>query len=223
MAENESALISRWQQINQRIQELAELHPAAEPRKLLAVSKYAEDEAVRILYRAGQYDFAENYLQAALKKMAALNGLSIIWHFIGQLQANKCATIAQNFSWVHSLAAVKHAELLAHARQGNPALQICLQVNFSPDQEKYGVVPQDLPQLIEAVLNLPTLCLRGLMVLPKPGVVDDFAKLAELRDRMAAQFQISLPTLSMGMSADYTTAIAAGATILRVGSALFHH
>lgn len=219
---NDHALVLRWQQLCQRIQDLAQSYPAEEPRKLLAVSKYASIDAVRVLHQAGQLDFAENYLQPALKKISALAGLPIIWHFIGSLQGNKCVEIAQHFSWVHSLTQAKHALLLAQARQNQEPLQVCLQVNFSKDHaDRNGVLPEALPSLIETILPLPSLHVRGLMVFPKAGMADDFVRLARLRDELEKQFQIRLPTLSMGVSSDYAEAIAAGATIVRIGSILF--
>lgn len=217
-----AALIQRWQKLSEHIQSLA-MHDVAarEPIKLLAVSKYASSEAIHVLFQAGQLDFAENYLQAALKKMAVLADLPIVWHFIGNLQSNKCAVIAKHFSWVHSLASPKHALLLAQARQHVTPLQVCVQINLSDDEHKYGMSPEAASALVEAVLQLPALQLRGLMVLPKAGGVADFTKLAQLRDQLETQFSIFLPTLSMGMSADYPEAIAAGATLVRIGSSLF--
>lgn len=217
---NDDALVIRWQQLCQRIQNLAQAYPVEEPRKLLAVSKYASIKAVRVLHQAGQFDFAENYLQPALKKISALADFPIIWHFIGSLQSNKCAKIAQHFHWVHSLTQAKHALLLAQARQAQTPLQVCVQVKFT-DDGKSGVRPEAVPSLIEAILQLPNLQLRGLMVFPKIGAIDDFARLAALRDQLENQFQIRLPTLSMGTSGDYAEAIAAGATMVRIGSILF--
>jgi len=220
---NEVALIERWQKLCQHINLLAIPAAAQEPVKLLAVSKYTSIDAIRILFQAGQCDFAENYLQAALKKIAALADSPIIWHFIGSLQSNKCTVIAKHFSWVHSLTQSKHALLLAQAREHPTPLQICLQINFSHDQNKYGLLPEEAPALVETVLKCPALQLRGLMVLPKVGAVNDFAQLAKLRDQLEQRFSISLPTLSMGMSSDYAEAIAAGATLVRIGSLLFQN
>jgi PLP dependent protein len=219
---NNDLLVARWRALRDDLRALAQ-SPDREPVQLLAVSKYSGVEAIRILCAVGQYDFAESYLQSALQKIIALADLPITWHFIGHLQSNKCEAIAKNFSWVHSLTQIKHACLLAHARSAATPLQICLQINFSDDQKKHGLLPEAVPALIEVVLKQPALQLRGLMVLPKPGAVDDFKRLAELRDQLEKEFSISLPTLSMGMSADYRAAISAGATVVRIGSLLFQH
>jgi pyridoxal phosphate enzyme (YggS family) len=214
-------LINRRDNLCSKLEHLASLYPAAEPRLLLAVSKYADIESMRMLYEAGQRDFAENYWQSAIKKIAMLSDLNIIWHYIGELQSNKCQKIAKCFNWVHSLTKPKHALLLAQGRHGLPALQICLQVNLSRDSSRNGVLPENLFMLAQAVLAYPELSLRGLMLLPKPDEAGDFERLAQLRDQLAAQLNRALPTLSMGMSGDYVQAVAAGATMIRIGSALF--
>lgn len=208
-----------YQTLCAKVASLSQNFPGREPVKILAVSKYATVEQIREIAAAGQRDFAENYWQMAKTKMAALQDLSLNWHFIGELQSNKCKEIAQHFSWVHSLAKIKHVALLAKHAVGN--LQICLQVNLSGEVEKYGVLPEELTALAKEVLCYPSLQLRGLMVLPKLGETRDFFELAKLRNQLEQTLQINLPTLSMGMSGDYEAAIQAGSTMVRIGSLIF--
>ncbi|MCD6046805.1 MAG: alanine racemase domain protein [Gammaproteobacteria bacterium] len=215
-------LKDNYQKLCCHIAELSVQSPVREPVKILAVSKYASVEAVREIAAAGQKDFGENYWQSAKAKMQMLADLPLVWHFIGSLQSNKCMEIAQYFSWVHSVAKTKHVALLAKARENLPPLQICLQVNFSHDTRKYGVLPEDVLMLAKEVLKYPSLNLRGLMVLPKPGETKDFIQLAKLRNEIEQSLAIELPTLSMGMSDDYEVAIKAGATIVRIGSKIFN-
>jgi len=191
--------------------------------ELLAVSKTFPAAALREAYLAGQRCFAESYLQEALGKIADLHDLAVEWHFIGPIQSNKTRAIAENFAWVHSVDRLKIAERLSAQRPEHlPPLQLCLQVNISGEASKGGVPPGEVGALAEAVARLPNLQLRGLMAIPAPAdeVAEQragFAQLRELRD------QISLPldTLSMGMSHDFAAAIAEGATIVRIGSAIF--
>jgi pyridoxal phosphate enzyme (YggS family) len=213
---------NNYQKLCHHIAELSAQSQEREPVKVLAVSKYASVEAVREIAAAGQKDFGENYWQTAKTKMQILNDLPIIWHFIGSLQSNKCIEIAQHFSWVHSVAKLKHVALLAKAREGLSPLQVCLQVNFSEDSRKYGVLPEDVLVLAREVLQYSSLHLRGLMVLPKPGETKDFMQLVKLRNEIEQSLAIELPTLSMGMSEDYEAAIKAGATIIRIGSKIFN-
>ena len=199
---------------------------SADAISLLAVSKTFAPDAIREAYQAGQICFAENYLQEALEKIAALHDLQIEWHFIGPIQSNKTRPIAENFSWVHSVDRLKIAERLSAQRPAHlPPLQICLQVNVSGEASKSGVAPGELPDLASAVAGLPNLVLRGLMAIPAPS--DDvatqrlyFAQLRELRDQLDCQ-GLQLDTLSMGMSHDFVAAIAEGATIVRIGTAIF--
>lgn len=203
--------------------------------RLLAVSKAQPSALLREAALAGQQIFGENYLQEALDKQADLSDLNIEWHFIGPIQSNKTQAIAQNFSWVHSVDRLKIAERLNAARPGNlPPLQVCIQVNVSNEDSKSGVWPQELNALARAIAELPNLTLRGLMAIPAP--TDDislqhrqFSKVRELYETLRAQgldesskFTVSgLDTLSMGMSEDFSAAIAEGATIVRIGSAIF--
>ena len=191
--------------------------------RLLAVSKTQPAEAIRAAYACGQGDFGENYLQEALGKQQELTDLPLCWHFIGPIQSNKTKAIAEHFAWVHSVDRLKIAQRLAEQRPAElPPLNVCLQVNVSGEASKSGCAPQDLPALAAAVAALPHLRLRGLMAIPEP--TDDpaeqraaFARLRELQARLPYE----LDTLSMGMSHDLESAIAEGATWVRIGTALF--
>jgi len=199
---------------------------AAEDVSLLAVSKTFPAEAIREAHLSGQTRFAESYVQEALGKIAELAELAIEWHFIGPIQSNKTRSIAENFAWVHSVDRLKTAERLSAQRPANlPALQLCLQVNISGEASKRGTAPEAVGALAQAVAQLPHVALRGLMAIPAPS--DDvalqratFTRLRELRDQLNRQ-GLHLDTLSMGMSHDFVAAIAEGATMVRVGSAIF--
>ena len=193
---------------------------------LLAVSKTFTAEAVRAAHAAGQREFGENYVQEGMEKIAALSALPLVWHFIGPVQSNKTRSIAEHFDWVHSVAREKIALRLAQARPPELGpLDICLQVNVSGEASKSGVAPEEVRPLAEAVRALPRLRLRGLMAVPEPS--DDielqrrrFRGLRILLEQLnAAGF--GLDTLSMGMSQDLEAAIMEGATIVRVGTAIF--
>jgi len=194
--------------------------------RLLAVSKTCPAPALREAYAAGQTVFGESYLQEALDKLAALADLPLEWHFIGPIQSNKTRPIAENFAWVHSVDRFKIAERLALARPAKlPPLNVCLQVNISGEDSKSGVAPEKVEELARAIATLPQLKLRGLMAIPRP--TDDVAEqraqcrlLRQLFDQLNAQ-GMGLDTLSMGMSDDLEAAIMEGATIVRVGSAIF--
>ena len=193
---------------------------------LLAVSKAHPAGALRAAYDAGQRVFGESYLQEALDKMAELVGLPIDWHFIGPIQSNKTRPIAEHFSWAHGVDRLKIAQRLADARSDKlPPLNVCLQVNVSGEASKSGCPPQELPELAHAVAALPRIRLRGLMAIPEP--TSDvalqrrrFRILFELHEALKRE-GLALDTLSMGMSADLEAAIAEGATLVRVGSAIF--
>jgi hypothetical protein len=194
--------------------------------RLVAVSKTFRPPALRAAWAGGQRAFGENYVQEALDKMQSLEDLAIEWHFIGPIQSNKTRAIAERFHWVHSVDRLKIARRLSEARPaGLPPLQVCLQVNLDGEESKSGASPQELEALARAVAGLPGLRLRGLMSIPKPTPDPlqqraQFRALRELRDRLAAA-GIALDTLSMGMSEDLEAAIAEGATIVRVGRAIF--
>lgn len=193
---------------------------------LLAASKTFAPEAIRAAYMVGQTRFAESYIQEALHKIAALHDLPIEWHYIGPIQSNKTRAIAEHFAWVHSVDRLKIAERLSVQRPVHlPPLQACLQVNISGEASKSGVPPGEVTQLAMQVAHLPHLRLRGLMAVPEPS--DDvnaqraaFARLRELFEQLKRQ-GLQLDTLSMGMSHDFAAAIAEGATMVRIGSAIF--
>ena len=198
--------------------------------QLLAVSKTFPPQAVLEAINAGQTAFGENYLQEALDKMAsvsaALPGREIAWHFIGPIQSNKTRPIATSFDWVHTVDRLKIAQRLSEQRPAQAApLNICLQVNISGEASKSGVTPADLPELARLVAQLPRLRLRGLMAIPEPETDETrqraaFAQLRTLFEQLRGA-GLALDTLSMGMSGDMGAAIAEGATMVRVGSAIF--
>ncbi len=199
--------------------------------RLLAVSKTFGADAVREASAAGQRAFGENYVQESLDKIAALagervDGERLEWHFIGPLQSNKTRPVAEHFDWVHSVDRLKIAERLSAQRPtGMAPLQVCLQVNISGEASKSGVAPGDVPAVARAIAALPNLRLRGLMAIPEPE--DDparqrapFRAVRELFDALCAG-GLPLDTLSMGMSGDLEAAIAEGATMVRIGTAIF--
>jgi pyridoxal phosphate enzyme (YggS family) len=200
---------------------------------LLAVSKTFDVQAVLAAAQAGQRAFGENYVQEAIDKIAAMRDmrahnpdLQLEWHFIGPIQSNKTRQIAEHFDWVHSVDRLKIAQRLSEQRPAEmPPLQICLQVNVSGEATKSGLEPDALLELARAVVLLPNIRLRGLMAIPEP--TEDvqqqraaFAKLRFMQNDLQA-VGIQTDTLSMGMSADMDAAIAEGATIVRIGTAIF--
>jgi PLP dependent protein len=193
---------------------------------LIAVSKGKSAEIVKQAATAGVTDFGENYLKEALSKLDELGALPVRWHYIGQIQSNKTRSIAERFAWVHSLDRVGIARRLSEQRPYHaPPLQICLQVALVREPAKGGVEVEDLAQLAAEVAQLPRLNLRGLMCLPPPQPNPQaeralFARLRGLKDQLNAN-GLKLDTLSMGMSADFESAIAEGATMVRIGTALF--
>ncbi len=193
---------------------------------LLAVSKTRSTDELRTIAELGQRRFGENYLQEALSKIEALRDLNLEWHFIGPLQSNKTKPVAEQFAWVHSVDRFKLACRLSEQRpSGLQPLNICLQVNVSGELSKSGVSFSELPELARQVAKLPNLCLRGLMAIPAPA--GDFETqrqpLRQLREALQElnQSGLQLDTLSMGMSDDLEAAVAEGATIVRIGTALF--
>jgi pyridoxal phosphate enzyme (YggS family) len=198
--------------------------------QLLAVSKTFPFQAVLEAMQTGQRAFGENYVQEGVDKIAAVAAAApdaqLEWHFIGPIQSNKTRPIAENFAWVHAIDRLKIAQRLSEQRPANlPPLNVCLQVNISGEASKSGVSPAELPELARQVAALPNLRLRGLMAIPEPE--SDAAKqhLPFARVRLLyEQLQrdgMDLDTLSMGMSGDLAAAIAEGATIVRIGSAIF--
>lgn len=194
--------------------------------RLIAVSKTFPADAVREVASAGQTAFGENYVQEAADKMSELNDLALEWHFIGPIQSNKTRLIAERFAWVHSVDRLKIAQRLAEQRPATlPPLNILLQVNLSGEASKSGCSPNELSELARAVGDLPRVRLQGLMTIPEP--TDDpslqrqrFAALKTLR-RQLEEEGLRVPELSMGMSADLEAAIMEGATLVRIGKAVF--
>ena len=194
--------------------------------RILAVSKRHSVDAIRAAAAAGQTAFGENYVQEALAKIDALADLELEWHFIGAIQSNKTRDIAARFDWVHTVDRAKIARRLNEQRPHHaPPLNVCIQVNVDDEPQKAGVDPAELPGLAQLVDELPRLRLRGLMCIPKAdesGIPPrgSFAALRRLAAELAAA-GIGTDTLSMGMSADIEAAIAEGATIVRIGTAIF--
>lgn len=193
---------------------------------LLAVSKTFDADAVADAHAAGQTAFGENYIQEAVGKIALLRHLPLVWHCIGPLQSNKTRLVAEYFDWVQTVDRLKIAQRLSAQRPAHlPPLQVCIQVNVDGGATKSGVAPAAALDLARAVAALPHLRLRGLMCIPEPAV--DFATACAVFKKATALFEalnaagLALDTLSMGMSADLEAAIAAGSTLVRVGSAIF--
>ncbi|GAB2790181.1 YggS family pyridoxal phosphate-dependent enzyme [Halomonas shantousis] len=208
---------------------LEEAGRSPDAARLLAVSKTKPASAIRAAYAADQRDFGENYLQEALDKQAELGDLDdIVWHFIGPLQSNKTRAVAEHFQWVHSIDRAKVARRLSEQRPAALGpLDVCLQVNVSGETSKSGIAPEQLPALAEEVAQLPSLRLRGLMTIPAPAdtLAAQRRPLARLRELFEALQQrhpeLALDTLSMGMSDDLEAAVQEGATLVRLGSAIF--
>ncbi len=226
-----STIVANLQAVNRRITTAAEL--ALRPRdavQLLAVSKTFGADAVIAAAQGGQRAFGENYLQEALDKIDSVKemhaGLLLEWHFIGPIQSNKTRLIAEHFDWVHTVDREKIAQRLSDQRPAHlPPLNVCLQINISGELSKSGLPPKQALSVAQAVAAMPHLRLRGLMAIPEPQQDlqmqrKSFRDLRELRDRLNMH-GLMLDTLSMGMSADLESAIAEGATIVRIGSAIF--
>lgn len=193
---------------------------------LLAVSKTFGQQVVREAFAAGQRAFGENYIQEAVEKMAALADLPIEWHCIGPIQSNKTRLVAAHFAWAHTVDRLKIAERLSAQRPPElPPLQMCIQVNVDGGANKSGVTPGEALALARAVAALPRLKLRGLMAIPEPAPDFEAARAVHMRARALFDHMnaagLGLDTLSLGMSADLEAAIAAGSTLVRIGSAIF--
>ena len=217
----------KLQIIGTEIENAAEQYQRAENSvQLLAVSKRHSIEAIQEAYDAGQTAFGENYVQELVEKAEALHKLTIEWHFIGPLQSNKTKQIAATASWVHTIDRLKIAQRLNDQRpDGLPALSVCIQVNISGEDSKSGVMEDELSELTQQLSKMPHLRLRGLMAIPAPTndfekQRETFAKVSALKDQLN-QCGYNLDTLSMGMSGDMNAAIAEGATIVRIGTAIF--
>ena len=229
METNQSSIAENLHQVRQRIDAACAL-ACRDPHtvRLLAVSKTCPGSAVRAAHAAGQAAFGENYVQEGLAKIDELSDLrpSLAWHLIGPLQSNKTRAVAEAFDWVHGVDRLKIAQRLSEQRPaGLPPLNICLQVNASGEASKGGVGWGEVPALAHAVAALPGLRLRGLMSIPEP-VADLAAQraphraLREAFERLQTE-GLALDTLSMGMSADLEAAVLEGATLLRIGTAIF--
>ena len=222
-----SAIADNLQAVKARISNAAAaVGRSPESVRLLAVSKTWPLACVLDAAEAGQRAFGENYVQEGIDKIAAVSGRNLEWHFIGPLQSNKTKPVAEHFDWVHSINRLKIAERLSAQRPAYLApLQVCVQINVSGEASKSGCAPDEALALCRAVAALPGLQLRGLMAIPEP--TDDlqaqripFRKLRELREQICAA-GLPLDTLSMGMSHDLEAAVAEGATIVRIGTAIF--
>lgn len=196
---------------------------------LLAVSKRHPVSSIRLAFAHQQKDFGENYLTEALEKQAQLTDLAITWHYIGSIQSNKTRKIAENFAWVHTVDSLKVAKRLSMQRPETlPPLNICLQINVDKENSKSGLPPdvELLIPLVDEIRSLKQLHLRGLMCIPAPKKTQDeerqtFNTMQQLLETINQRLALSLDTLSMGMSHDLETAIEQGATIVRVGTAIF--
>jgi len=212
--------------IRQQITDAQARFEATQSVTLCAVSKAQPATAIRAAYDAGQTVFGENYLQEALQKQAELEDCAIAWHFIGPIQSNKTQPIARHFDWVHSVDRLKIAQRLSDARPSDlPPLNICLQVNISEEASKSGASGQELLELALNIKQLPHLQLRGLMAIPAPcsnfeQQRDQFRQVRALFDQLN-NHGLQLDTLSIGMSGDFAAAIAEGATLVRIGTAIF--
>ncbi len=222
-----SDVAARLAAVRDRIREAEQTH-GRQPGsvELLAVSKRQPLDAMQTAYEAGQRAFGENYLQEGVDKRQTMTATDIEWHFIGALQSNKTRPAAEGFDWVHAVDRLKIARRLSEQRpEPLGALQCCIQVNVSGEASKAGVSPQALPELAHAMAELPRLRLRGLMTLPEAVTGFEaqraaFRELRQLQDALIAD-GLALDTLSMGMSNDLEAAIAEGATLVRLGTAVF--
>ncbi len=218
------------QQLHGRIQRAC--HQASRPVDsvaLLVVTKTFSASDGREAFEAGERRFGENYVQEGVDKVEALSDLrgQVAWHLIGPLQSNKTRVVAERFDWVHSVDRLKIAQRLAEQRPADlPPLNVCLQVNISGEDSKSGLAPAEVADVARAVAALPALRLRGLMAIPEPAATLEAQRqphraLAELLATLNRDLDLALDTLSMGMSADMDAAILEGATMVRVGSAIF--
>jgi len=219
-----SSISANLQAVQRRISEARQGDSCAV--SLVAVSKSQPVEAIRAAFEAGCRDFGENYVQDALPKIAALSDLPVTWHFIGHLQGNKAREVAERFDWVHAVDRAKIAAALSRARPaGRPPLNVLVQVNISDEETKGGVSVEEVPALVAEIGGLPGIALRGLMGMASLTTDvarqrSEFASLRRVFDDLVAK-GFRLDTLSMGMSQDFESAIAEGATMVRIGTAIF--
>lgn len=221
-------MASRLEKVHQDIiNACAQFGRTSKDIQLLAVSKSHSITSIREAARAGQFAFGENYVQEARLKIEALQDLPLEWHYIGQIQSNKTRAIAEHFDWVHTVSSIRIAKRLADQRPDNlPPLNVCIEVNIDQAENKGGITVNNLFLLSEAILSLPRLRLRGLMVIPEPreNIGEQrllFKRCQILQSELSDQLGIKLDTLSMGMSQDFVAAIAEGSTLIRIGSAIF--
>lgn len=216
--DEKNALIQRWQTVKQQI---TDRNPDVQ---LLAVSKTKSADMIATLAYMGQQHFGENYVQEAVEKIQALSYLHLDWHYIGHIQRNKTKDLAEHFSWVHGVDRLIIAERLNEQRPAYlPKLNVCIQINIDDEDTKSGCSPDELPMLIDKISQLPNLRLRGLMIIPAKNSETAFIKTKQLFD-ISQEYHhkpTDWDTLSMGMSGDIEQAIDAGATIVRVGTAIF--
>jgi PLP dependent protein len=227
MEPNTTSIASGLERVKARIEAIAKkTDRSPESITLLAASKTNPAECLREAFVAGQRIFGENYLQEALTKMPELTDLPIEWHFIGPIQSNKTRRIAENFAWVHSIDRKKIADRLSKDRpESLPPLQVCVQVNVSGEDSKSGVAPEEATDLAAHIAGLPRLKLRGVMAIPELTKAtalqrSQFRMLKDVYERLK-QAGHDLDTVSMGMSEDLDVAIEEGATLVRVGTAIF--
>ena len=220
-------LTAKLESINARIAgACAKVQRPVTSVRILAVSKRQTVAAIRQLHAAGQVAFAENYVQEALEKQAGLQDLALEWHFIGPVQSNKTQEIANTFNWVQSIDREKIASRLSRQRPGGmPRLNVCIQVNIDREEQKSGANPDEVLQLARLASALPGLTLRGLMAIPRASSTPDqtlqsFRNVKRLFDQLRDE-GLPVDTLSMGMSADLELAVAAGSTMVRIGTDLF--
>ncbi|WP_440996447.1 YggS family pyridoxal phosphate-dependent enzyme [Arhodomonas sp. SL1] len=220
-------IAQRLEGVRERIRTAEQRHGrAAGSVALLAVSKTQPESAIREAAAAGQNAFGENYVQEGCAKFDALEGLGLQWHFIGPLQSNKTRAVAERFHCIHTIERLKIARRLSEQRPAElPPLECCIEVNIDAASNKSGVTPEHAAELAHAVAGLPRLRLRGLMAIPEPADGWDaqrrpFARLRTLFEDLRHQ-GLGLDMLSMGMSADLEAAVAEGATMVRVGTAIF--
>ena len=211
---------------DQILQSCQRHHRSSDDVCLIAVSKTRSEQEIRDVAREGQIHFGENYVQESVDKIAKITDIELVWHFIGPIQKNKTKLIAEHFSWVHSIDRESVAVRLNNQRPSNmPALNICLQINIDDENSKSGIAASKLIPLAESIQQLPNLKLRGLMAIPSASDNFDqqsasFQKMADLLVELK-QHHLEADTLSMGMSNDYDAAIACGATMVRIGTAIF--
>tara|TARA_B100001996_G_scaffold375199_1_gene354827 strand:- start:1219 stop:1905 length:687 start_codon:yes stop_codon:yes gene_type:complete len=193
---------------------------------LVAVSKTQSAENIKVAYEAGQKDFGENYLQESISKISELRDLEIIWHFIGKIQSNKSKLIAENYDWIHSIDKISTLEKISSYRKDSKEdLNICIQVNIDEEETKSGISFDEVESFIKKAIRLKGINIRGLMAIPMHKdeyelQYETFVKINELFNSLVNK-GYKLDTLSIGMSADYSAAIAAGSTMVRIGTAIF--